>query len=162
VVSNRKYHAARLKTFFCFFFVFKNVVFLSGTDLNPTAPSTRMISCLWAFFTLIIVSSYTANLGEEFEIIFEIETSSHRRSFLAAFLTVQRMQTPIENADDLAAQTKISYGVQRGGSTENFFRVILVLFGIILLNSSMIFVFRNRKSPLTNVCGITYRQIKKL
>ncbi len=33
------------------------------------------------------------------------------------------MQTPIENADDLAGQTKIAYGVQRGGSTENFFRV---------------------------------------
>ena len=43
--------------------------------------------------------------------------------FLAAFLTVQRMQTPIENAEDLASQTKIAYGVQRGGSTENFFRV---------------------------------------
>ncbi len=38
-------------------------------------------------------------------------------------MTVQRMQTPIENAEDLAAQTKIAYGVQRGGSTENFFRV---------------------------------------
>ncbi|CAF1410580.1 unnamed protein product [Adineta steineri] len=73
-----------------------------GTDLNPTAISTRMLSCLWAFFTLILVSSYTANL--------------------AAFLTVQRMQTPIENAEDLAGQTKIAYGVQRGGSTENFFR----------------------------------------
>jgi ionotropic kainate glutamate receptor 2 len=44
-------------------------------------------------------------------------------NLLAAFLTVQRMQTPIENAEDLAAQTKIAYGVQRGGSTENFFRV---------------------------------------
>lgn len=43
--------------------------------------------------------------------------------FVAAFLTVQRMQTPIENAEDLASQTKIAYGVQRGGSTENFFRV---------------------------------------
>ena len=42
---------------------------------------------------------------------------------LAAFLTVQRMQTPIENAEDLASQTKIAYGLQRGGSTENFFRV---------------------------------------
>ncbi|CAF4512043.1 unnamed protein product, partial [Rotaria magnacalcarata] len=55
-----------------------------------------MISCLWGFCTLILVSSYTANL--------------------AAFLTVQRMQTPIENAEDLASQTKITYGVQRGGS----------------------------------------------
>ena len=33
------------------------------------------------------------------------------------------MQTPIENAEDLASQTKITYGLQRGGSTENFFRV---------------------------------------
>ncbi|CAF1315137.1 unnamed protein product [Didymodactylos carnosus] len=40
----------------------------------------------------------------------------------AAFLTVQRMQTPIEHAEDLARQTEIAYGVQRGGSTENFFR----------------------------------------
>lgn len=36
------------------------------------------------------------------------------------------MQTPIENADDLASQTKIAYGVQRGGSTENFFRVFRI------------------------------------
>jgi hypothetical protein len=43
--------------------------------------------------------------------------------FIAAFLTVERMQTPIENAEDLASQTKIAYGVQRGGSTENFFKV---------------------------------------
>ncbi|CAF0743543.1 unnamed protein product [Rotaria sordida] len=89
-------------TFFnSFWFLIGNLM-QQGTDLTPTAPSTRMISCLWSFFTLILVSSYTANL--------------------AAFLTVQRMQTPIENADDLAQQTEIAYGVQRGGSTENFFR----------------------------------------
>ncbi|CAF0911622.1 unnamed protein product [Adineta ricciae] len=82
-------------------FVMCNIMH-QGTEINPAAPSTRMISCLWAFCTLILVSSYTANL--------------------AAFLTVQRMQTPIENAEDLASQTKIAYGVQRGGSTENFFR----------------------------------------
>ena len=71
--------------------------------------------------------------------------------FIAAFLTVQRMQTPIENADDLAAQSKIAYGVQRGGSTENFFRVIdphPLLF-------SFFFLPRNRNCRLTNVCGIT-------
>ncbi len=45
------------------------------------------------------------------------------KNILAAFLTVQRMQTPIENAEDLASQSKIAYGAQRGGSTENFFRV---------------------------------------
>ncbi|CAF4494078.1 unnamed protein product, partial [Rotaria magnacalcarata] len=84
-----------------FWFLICNIMH-QGSDLNPIATSTRMISCLWGFCTLILVSSYTANL--------------------AAFLTVQRMQTPIENAEDLASQTKITYGVQRGGSTENFFR----------------------------------------
>ncbi|CAF1076629.1 unnamed protein product [Rotaria sordida] len=84
-----------------FWFLICNIMH-QGTDLNPIATSTRMISCLWGFCTLILVSSYTANL--------------------AAFLTVQRMHTPIENAEDLASQTEIAYGVQRGGSTENFFR----------------------------------------
>jgi glutamate receptor, ionotropic, invertebrate len=42
---------------------------------------------------------------------------------LAAFLTVERMITPIENAADLAEQTDISYGTLEGGSTMTFFRV---------------------------------------
>ena len=41
-----------------------------------------MIAALWWFFTLIMISSYTANL--------------------AAFLTVERMESPIESAEDLA------------------------------------------------------------
>ncbi|KAK9707852.1 Ligated ion channel L-glutamate- and glycine-binding site [Popillia japonica] len=49
-----------------------------GSDLNPKATSTRIVGGIWWFFTLIIISSYTANL--------------------AAFLTVERMITPIENA----------------------------------------------------------------
>lgn len=56
----------------------------------------------WAF-TLIIISSYTANL--------------------AAFLTVQRMEVPIESVDDLADQTAIEYGTMHGGSTMTFFQV---------------------------------------
>ncbi|XP_009473492.1 PREDICTED: glutamate receptor ionotropic, kainate 5-like, partial [Nipponia nippon] len=55
----------------------------------------------WAF-TLIIISSYTANL--------------------AAFLTVQRMEVPIESADDLADQTNIEYGTIHAGSTMTFFQ----------------------------------------
>ncbi|KAG1662346.1 Glutamate receptor ionotropic, kainate 2 [Nymphon striatum] len=73
-----------------------------GSDLAPTAWSTRMIAATWWFFTLIMISSYTANL--------------------AAFLTVQRMVSPIESAEDLARQTKIKYGCYASGSTENFFR----------------------------------------
>lgn len=57
---------------------------------------------MWWFFTLIMISSYTANL--------------------AAFLTVERMDSPIESAEDLAKQTKIRYGVLGGGSSASFFR----------------------------------------
>lgn len=58
---------------------------------------------VWWFFTLIIISSYTANL--------------------AAFLTVERMVSPIEGSEDLAKQTEIAYGTLDGGSTKEFFRV---------------------------------------
>ncbi|XP_068972317.1 glutamate receptor ionotropic, kainate 2-like isoform X6 [Bombus flavifrons] len=73
-----------------------------GSDLNPKATSTRIVGGIWWFFTLIIISSYTANL--------------------AAFLTVERMITPIENAEDLAGQTDIAYGTLDSGSTMTFFR----------------------------------------
>ncbi|XP_054269962.1 glutamate receptor ionotropic, kainate 2 isoform X2 [Macrosteles quadrilineatus] len=71
-------------------------------DFLPKAVSTRMVAGMWWFFTLIMISSYTANL--------------------AAFLTVERMDSPIESAEDLAKQTKIKYGALRGGSTAAFFR----------------------------------------
>lgn len=57
---------------------------------------------MWWFFSLIMTSSYTANL--------------------AAFLTRKNLETPIESVEALAKQTKIKYGVLRGGSTESFFR----------------------------------------
>jgi len=72
-------------------------------DIYPRAMSTRIISSTWGFFSLIIVASYTANL--------------------AAFLTTERMINPIENAEDLASQTEISYGTLDSGSTMTFFRV---------------------------------------
>ncbi|KRK05003.1 glutamate receptor ionotropic, kainate 2 isoform X3 [Drosophila yakuba] len=73
-----------------------------GSDLYPRATSTRIVGGCWFFFCLIIISSYTANL--------------------AAFLTVERMISPIESASDLAEQTEISYGTLEGGSTMTFFR----------------------------------------
>ena len=76
-----------------------------GSDINPRAVSTRIVGGMWWFFTLIIISSYTANL--------------------AAFLTVERMVSPIESAEDLSQQTKILYGTIQGGSTYTFFRVRL-------------------------------------
>ena len=76
---------------------------LPGCDLMPRAASTRLISTVWWLFTLIIISSYTANL--------------------AAFLTVERMTMDIESADDLSRQTEIKYGTVFGGSSMTFFKV---------------------------------------
>ena len=76
---------------------------IAGSEVAPRAISTRVVSGMWWFFTLIIISSYTANL--------------------AAFLTVERMTSPIENADDLSKQTEIKYGTIWGGSTMTFFKV---------------------------------------
>uniref|UniRef100_H3CQS2 Glutamate receptor n=1 Tax=Tetraodon nigroviridis TaxID=99883 RepID=H3CQS2_TETNG len=73
-----------------------------GSAIAPRALSTRCVSGVWWAFTLIIISSYTANL--------------------AAFLTVQRMEVPIESVDDLADQTAIEYGTMHGGSTMTFFQ----------------------------------------
>lgn len=56
--------------------------------------STRMVTASWWFFSLIMTSSYTANM--------------------AAFLTMSRMGLSIESAEDLAAQTKIKYGCLAG------------------------------------------------
>lgn len=73
-----------------------------GSDINPKALSTRLVGGVWWFFTLIIISSYTANL--------------------AAFLTVEKVDISITNVEELANQTKIKYGVFKGGSTMNFFK----------------------------------------
>ncbi|XP_043287148.1 glutamate receptor 1 isoform X2 [Venturia canescens] len=73
-----------------------------GCDISPRSMSGRIVGSVWWFFTLILISSYTANL--------------------AAFLTVERMVTPINSAEDLAAQTDVLYGTMRHGSTWEFFQ----------------------------------------
>ncbi|KAK3719756.1 hypothetical protein RRG08_040059 [Elysia crispata] len=72
-----------------------------GSDTCPRSISGRIIGGAWWFFVLIIISSYTANL--------------------AAFLTIERMVTPIESADDLANHPTIKYGAVESGSTLQFF-----------------------------------------
>lgn len=79
--------------------------------------SGRIVGGVWWFFTLIIISSYTANL--------------------AAFLTVERMVSPIESAEDLAKQTEIAYGTLDSGSTKEFFRVKIVT----------LHVFKHKNAP---------------
>lgn len=75
----------------------------AGSDVSPVATSTRLVGGFWWLFSLFVISSYTANL--------------------AAFLTVERMVTPIENAEDMSRQTSIKYGTLANGSTWLFFKV---------------------------------------
>ena len=72
-----------------------------GCDFLPRAYSTRTIASFWWFFTLIMISSYTANL--------------------AAFLTIERMDSPISSVQDLA-KSDIKYGSITSGSTLHFFK----------------------------------------
>ncbi|KAK7863959.1 hypothetical protein R5R35_000076 [Gryllus longicercus] len=90
-------------------FSFKNSLWFTigslmqqGSDIAPIAVSTRMVAGIWWFFTLIMVSSYTANL--------------------AAFLTVESLSQPFQTAYDLVNQDVIQYGAKSGGSTVNFFK----------------------------------------
>uniref|UniRef100_A0A8D8LQ99 Glutamate receptor 1 n=5 Tax=Cacopsylla melanoneura TaxID=428564 RepID=A0A8D8LQ99_9HEMI len=73
-----------------------------GTDISPRSISGRIVGAVWWFFTLILVSSYTANL--------------------AAFLTVERMVNPINSVEDLADQSVVKYGVLEGGASQHFFQ----------------------------------------
>jgi hypothetical protein len=82
---------------------------------------------------MIIVSSYTANL--------------------AAFLTLEKMQAPIESVEDLAKQTKIKYGIQQGGSTAQFFKVFEHL-----KNENKKRFFSTRRSKSTKGCGDSWNR----
>lgn len=74
-----------------------------GCDIAPRSLSGRIVGAVWWFFTLILISSYTANL--------------------AAFLTIERMAIPINSPEDLAMQNEVQYGTLLYGSTWDFFRV---------------------------------------
>lgn len=71
-----------------------------------SAVATRTVSGFWWFFTLIMVSSYTANL--------------------AAFLTTESSDNPFSDINELverADKLGIKYGAKAGGATANFFKV---------------------------------------
>ncbi|XP_075750678.1 glutamate receptor 4-like [Rhipicephalus microplus] len=73
-----------------------------GCETSARAASTRLIAISWWVFSLIMVSFYTANM--------------------AAFLVNEKLQFPIGNVHDLAAQSKIKYGCMSSGSTKTFFK----------------------------------------
>ena len=90
-----------------FLICFCSITFLLCNIKYYRSLSGRIVGSVWWFFTLILISSYTANL--------------------AAFLTVERMVTPIKSVDDLAKQTEVEYGTREGGSSKEFFEVIIQL-----------------------------------
>lgn len=86
-----------------------------GSEIEAKAASIRMASSVWWFFTLIMVSSYTANL--------------------AAFLVVPNKVADFKDANDLADCIKLddecpvkSFGAKKKGSTINFFNVFFYFF----------------------------------
>lgn len=101
-----------------------------------------MVSAFWWLFTLIMVSCYTANL--------------------AAYLTIERMDSPIQNVDDLARQKTIKYGWYPNGPTERFFKVrvkpqAMVLQGQYLIeherSAEVFYNFRTQITQHTSLCG---------
>jgi ionotropic glutamate receptor len=63
--------------------------------------SGRLIAATWWLFGFIVIASYTANL--------------------AAFLTVSRLDSPVNSLDDLATQYKVLYAPQNGTDTATYF-----------------------------------------
>ncbi|XP_044756675.1 ionotropic receptor 25a-like [Coccinella septempunctata] len=89
-------------------FTLKECLWFCMTSLTPQgggeAPknaSGRLVAATWWLFGFIIISSYTANL--------------------AAFLTVSRLETPVESLEDLSKQYKIEYAPMNGSSTATYF-----------------------------------------
>ncbi|XP_043912534.1 glutamate receptor ionotropic, delta-1 isoform X2 [Protopterus annectens] len=73
-----------------------------GGESAMNSVAMRIVMGSWWLFTLIVCSSYTANL--------------------AAFLTVSRMDNPIRTFQELGRQIEISYGTVRDSSVYNYFK----------------------------------------
>ncbi|KAG8282323.1 Ionotropic receptor 25a [Homalodisca vitripennis] len=89
-------------------FNLKECLWFCMTSLTPQgggeAPknlSGRLVAATWWLFGFIIIASYTANL--------------------AAFLTVSRLDTPIDSLDGLSKQYKIQYAPLQGSATMTYF-----------------------------------------
>ncbi|XP_020899711.1 glutamate receptor 2 isoform X2 [Exaiptasia diaphana] len=72
-----------------------------GADTTPKAGSGRVLAAAFWLFTLILISTYTANL--------------------AAYFTAKNAKSTINSLEDLVSQDKVKYGVLNGGSLYTFF-----------------------------------------
>ncbi|XP_030642618.1 glutamate receptor ionotropic, delta-1 isoform X1 [Chanos chanos] len=74
-----------------------------GGESIMSSMALRIVMGSWWLFTLIVCSSYTANL--------------------AAYLTVSRMDNAVRTFQDLAKQTDLTYGTVRESAVYEYFRV---------------------------------------
>ncbi|XP_016315873.1 glutamate receptor ionotropic, delta-1-like [Sinocyclocheilus anshuiensis] len=74
-----------------------------GGESFMSSMALRIAMGSWWLFTLIVCSSYTANL--------------------AAYLTVSRMDNAVRTFQDLSKQTELSYGTVRDSAVFEYFRV---------------------------------------
>lgn len=89
-------------------FTLKESLWFCMTSLTPQgggeAPknlSGRLVAATWWLFGFIIIASYTANL--------------------AAFLTVSRLESPVESLDDLSKQYKVTYAPIKPSEAYTYF-----------------------------------------
>ncbi|VVC37864.1 Ionotropic glutamate receptor, L-glutamate and glycine-binding domain,Ionotropic glutamate [Cinara cedri] len=73
-----------------------------GGGETPKAISGRVLVAAYWVFVVLMLATFTANL--------------------AAFLTVERMQTPVQSLQQLARQSRINYSVIDGGDAHQFFQ----------------------------------------
>ncbi|XP_018563904.1 glutamate receptor ionotropic, kainate 2-like isoform X2 [Anoplophora glabripennis] len=88
----------------CAWFVTGSIM-QQGSEIELKSVATRMVAGMWWFFTLLMVSSYTANL--------------------AAFLTTESPDPHFNNLRELvnnAEEKGIKYGAKLDGATANFIR----------------------------------------
>lgn len=73
-----------------------------GGGEAPKSISGRVIVGAYWLFVVLMLATFTANL--------------------AAFLTVERMQAPVQSLDQLARQSRINYTVVRDSDTHQYFK----------------------------------------
>lgn len=72
-----------------------------GGGEAPKAVSGRLLVAAYWLFVVLMLATFTANL--------------------AAFLTVERMQTPVQSLEQLARQSRINYTVVKDSDTHQYF-----------------------------------------
>lgn len=84
-----------------FWFALTSFTPQGGGEAPKSLSGRTMVSAYWLFVVLML-ATFTANL--------------------AAFLTVERMQTPVQSLDQLARQSRINYTVVKGSDTHQYFQ----------------------------------------